>query len=36
MYAEKNATGRTTFTYLGGPTGVLEYGGLRFLEAATR
>jgi L-ascorbate metabolism protein UlaG (beta-lactamase superfamily) len=31
MYAEKNAAGRTTFTYLGGPTGVLEYGGLRFL-----
>ena len=31
MYAEKNAAGRTPFTYLGGPTGVLEYGGLRFL-----
>lgn len=31
MYAEKNAATPTTFTYLGGPSGVLEYGGLRFL-----
>jgi L-ascorbate metabolism protein UlaG (beta-lactamase superfamily) len=31
MYAEKDATSATTFTYLGGPSGVLEYGGLRFL-----
>jgi L-ascorbate metabolism protein UlaG (beta-lactamase superfamily) len=31
MYAEKNAASAITFTYLGGPTGVLEYGGLRFL-----
>jgi L-ascorbate metabolism protein UlaG (beta-lactamase superfamily) len=31
MYAEKNAAAPTTFTYLGGPSGVLEYGGLRFL-----
>ena len=31
MYAEKNAASQTTFTYLGGPSGVLEYGGLRFL-----
>ncbi|MEO5919695.1 MAG: MBL fold metallo-hydrolase [Pseudolysinimonas sp.] len=31
MYAEKNAASPTTFTYLGGPSGVLEYGGLRFL-----
>ena len=31
MYAEKNAASSTTFTYLGGPSGILEYGGLRFL-----
>ncbi|MEO8261292.1 MAG: MBL fold metallo-hydrolase [Pseudolysinimonas sp.] len=31
MYAEKNAASAITFTYLGGPSGVLEYGGLRFL-----
>jgi L-ascorbate metabolism protein UlaG (beta-lactamase superfamily) len=31
MYAEKNAGSGITFTYLGGPSGVLEYGGLRFL-----
>jgi L-ascorbate metabolism protein UlaG (beta-lactamase superfamily) len=31
MYAEKNAASPTTFTYLGGPSGILEYGGLRFL-----
>ena len=31
MYAEKNAASGITFTYLGGPTGILEYGGLRFL-----
>lgn len=31
MYAEKNAAASTTFLYLGGPSGVLEYGGLRFL-----
>lgn len=31
MYAEKNAESPTTFLYLGGPSGVLEYGGLRFL-----
>jgi L-ascorbate metabolism protein UlaG (beta-lactamase superfamily) len=31
MYAEKNAADGITFTYLGGPTGVLEYGGLRIL-----
>jgi L-ascorbate metabolism protein UlaG (beta-lactamase superfamily) len=31
MYAEKNAESRITFTYLGGPSGILEYGGLRFL-----
>jgi L-ascorbate metabolism protein UlaG (beta-lactamase superfamily) len=31
MYAEKNAASPITFTYLGGPSGVLEYGGLRFL-----
>jgi len=31
MYAEKNAAAGITFTYLGGPSGVLEYGGLRFL-----
>jgi L-ascorbate metabolism protein UlaG (beta-lactamase superfamily) len=31
MYAEKNAGSEITFTYLGGPSGVLEYGGLRFL-----
>ncbi|MCU1416460.1 MAG: fold metallo-hydrolase [Schumannella sp.] len=31
MYAEKNAGSEITFTFLGGPSGVLEYGGLRFL-----
>jgi L-ascorbate metabolism protein UlaG (beta-lactamase superfamily) len=31
MYAEKNAADAITFTYLGGPSGVLEYGGLRIL-----
>jgi L-ascorbate metabolism protein UlaG (beta-lactamase superfamily) len=31
MYAEKNADAPTTFLYLGGPSGILEYGGLRFL-----
>lgn len=31
MYAEKNAADGITFTYLGGPSGVLEYGGLRIL-----
>jgi L-ascorbate metabolism protein UlaG (beta-lactamase superfamily) len=31
MYAEKNAASPTTFLYLGGPSGILEYGGLRFL-----
>jgi L-ascorbate metabolism protein UlaG (beta-lactamase superfamily) len=31
MYAEKNAGPGISFTYLGGPSGVLEYGGLRFL-----
>jgi L-ascorbate metabolism protein UlaG (beta-lactamase superfamily) len=31
MYAEKNAPSAIAFTYLGGPSGVLEYGGLRFL-----
>ena len=31
MYAEKNAASGITFTYLGGPTGILEYGGLRIL-----
>lgn len=31
MYAEKNAASPITFTYLGGPSAVLEYGGLRFL-----
>ena len=31
MYAEKNVASPITFTYLGGPSGVLEYGGLRFL-----
>jgi L-ascorbate metabolism protein UlaG (beta-lactamase superfamily) len=31
MYAEKNAADAITFTYLGGPSGVLESGGLRIL-----
>jgi L-ascorbate metabolism protein UlaG (beta-lactamase superfamily) len=31
MYAEKNAGSEIAVTYLGGPTAVLEYGGLRFL-----
>ncbi|HEX7833953.1 MAG TPA: MBL fold metallo-hydrolase [Pseudolysinimonas sp.] len=31
MYAEKNAADEIALTYLGGPTAVLEYGGLRFL-----
>jgi L-ascorbate metabolism protein UlaG (beta-lactamase superfamily) len=31
MYAEKNAADQIALTYLGGPTAVLEYGGLRFL-----
>ena len=31
MYAEKNAASGITFTYLGGPSGILEYGGLRIL-----
>jgi L-ascorbate metabolism protein UlaG (beta-lactamase superfamily) len=31
MYAEKNAASDITVTYLGGPTAILEYGGLRFL-----
>jgi L-ascorbate metabolism protein UlaG (beta-lactamase superfamily) len=31
MYAEKNAEPGIAVTYLGGPSAVLEYGGLRFL-----
>ncbi len=31
MYAEKNAGSEIAVTYLGGPSAVLEYGGLRFL-----
>jgi L-ascorbate metabolism protein UlaG (beta-lactamase superfamily) len=31
MYAEKNAADEIALTFLGGPTAVLEYGGLRFL-----
>ncbi len=31
MYAEKNAGSEIAVTYLGGPTAILEYGGLRFL-----
>ncbi len=31
MYAEKNAASEIAVTYLGGPSAVLEYGGLRFL-----
>jgi L-ascorbate metabolism protein UlaG (beta-lactamase superfamily) len=31
MYAEKNAAAEIALTYLGGPSAVLEYGGLRFL-----
>jgi L-ascorbate metabolism protein UlaG (beta-lactamase superfamily) len=31
MYAEKNAASDIALTYLGGPSAVLEYGGLRFL-----
>jgi L-ascorbate metabolism protein UlaG (beta-lactamase superfamily) len=31
MYAPKNADSEIALTYLGGPSAVLEYGGLRFL-----
>jgi L-ascorbate metabolism protein UlaG (beta-lactamase superfamily) len=31
MYAEKDAASEIALTYLGGPSAVLEYGGLRFL-----
>lgn len=31
MYAEKNAASKIALTYLGGPSAILEYGGLRFL-----
>jgi L-ascorbate metabolism protein UlaG (beta-lactamase superfamily) len=31
MYAEKNAPAQIALTYLGGPSAILEYGGLRFL-----